>query len=213
MKHFLILTLLLLTSVFAKAQNGGQFFENNVIRVHYLGYDSGTHTFKVVNKQNCEVRIRTKADTDAAIDIVVAAGDSFYVNVFRGNPSNVKFRVKAEVSCPDFANPDMGWLELNTAGFILPLDETEYQYIREKQYMKVQLQNSRYLNIETNNSKHYNLTVQVITLTGARLFYSKSRLHKNANIDLGYRHSGFMLIRVTIEDGVQHIFNIKVIQQ
>lgn len=123
MKQFLILTVLLLTSFFATAQNGGQFYQNNVIRVEYLSYSAGTHTFKIVNKQTCEVRIRTKADTDAAVDINVAAGDSFYVNVFRGNPGNVKFRVKAETSCPSFVNPDMGWLELNTAGFTLNLVE------------------------------------------------------------------------------------------
>lgn len=212
MKHFLILTLILLTSLFTKAQNGGQFYENNVIRIHYLRYDSGTHTFKVVNKQNCEVRIRTKADTDAAIDFIVAAGDSFYVDVFRGNPSNVKFRVKAEVSCPNFQNPDMGWLELNTSGFILPLDETQYEYAREKRNMHVTLQNNRWLQIETNNNKYYNLTVEVVTLMGVRLFYLRTKLHKNSSIDLGYKHSGLMLIRIMIENGVQHAFNIKTIQ-
>jgi hypothetical protein len=213
MKNFLILPILTLLNLFAKAQNGGQFYQNKVIRLGYLGYAAGTHTFKVVNKQNCQVTIRTKADNDAAIDIVVPANDSSYVNVFRGTPGNVKFRVKAETSCPNFTNPDMGWLELNTSNFTLPLDETRYEYEREKRDMSVILQQGRWLQIETNNSKHYDLTVDVFNLNGVRLFYSRSKLYKSTKIDFGYRQSGLILVKVVIEDGVQHIFSIKTIQQ
>jgi len=213
MKKFLILPILTLLSLLSRAQNGGQFYQNNVIRLEYLGYAAGTHTFKVVNKQNCQVTIRTKADTDAAIDIVVPANDFFYANVFRVNPGNVKFRVKAETSCPNFANSDMGWLELNTSNFTLPLDETQYEYEREKRDMSVTLQQGRWLQIETNNNKYYNLTVELVNLSGVRLFYSRTKLHKTSKIDFGYRQSGLILIKVVIEDGVQHIFNIKTIQQ
>lgn len=110
-------------SLFGYSQNGGQFFENNVIKIFYLGYSSGEHMFRVCNKQSCEARIRTKADQDPAIDIQVKPDSCVIVNVFRSNPINVKFRVKAETSCPSFTNPDMGWLELNTADFVLRLVE------------------------------------------------------------------------------------------
>jgi hypothetical protein len=123
MKKFLFLLLLLIFALLGYSQNGGQFFENNVIKVFYLGYSSGTHTFRVCNKQNCEARIRTKADQDSAIDIQVAADSCVIVSVNRPNPANIKFRAKAEVSCPSFTNPDMGWLELNTSDFVLNLVE------------------------------------------------------------------------------------------
>ena len=123
MKRFLIFTILSLLSLFGYSQNGGQFFENNVIKVFYLGYSFGEHTFRVCNKQNCEARIRTKADQDPAVDIQVLSNSCLIVNVPRPNPGNIKFRAKAETSCPSFTNPDMGWLELNTSDFLLNLVE------------------------------------------------------------------------------------------
>ena len=123
MKRFLIFTLLSLLSLFGYSQNGGQFFENNVIKVFYLGYSFGEHTFRVCNKQSCEARIRTKADQDPAVDIQVIPDSCAIVSVPRPNPTNIKFRAKAETSCPSFTNPDMGWLELNTSNFALNLVE------------------------------------------------------------------------------------------
>lgn len=123
MKRFLIFTLLSLLSLFGYSQNGGQFFENNVIKVFYLGYSNGLHTFRVCNKQNCEARIRTKADQDPAVDIQVKADSCVIVSAPRPTPANIKFRAKAETSCPSFTNPDMGWLELNTSNFALNLVE------------------------------------------------------------------------------------------
>lgn len=123
MKKFLFLLLLLLFNLLGYSQNGGQFFENNVIKIFYLGYSFGEHTFRVCNKQSCEARIRTKADQDPAVDIQVLPDSCVIVSISRPNPANIKFRAKAEISCPSFTNPDMGWLELNTADFVLNLLE------------------------------------------------------------------------------------------
>jgi hypothetical protein len=123
MKQFLIFTLLCLLSFFGYSQNGGQFPENNVIKVEYLGYFNGSHTARVCNKQNCEARIRTKADQDPAVDITVPANGCVIVTVARPTLTAVLFRAKAETSCPSFTNPDMGWLETTFINGILNLVE------------------------------------------------------------------------------------------
>ena len=98
MKKFLIFTLLCLLSFFGYSQNGGQFPENNVIRVEYLGYFNGNHTARVCNKQTCEARIRTKADQDPAVDVIVPANGCVIVTVSRPTSASVLFRAKAETS-------------------------------------------------------------------------------------------------------------------
>jgi hypothetical protein len=123
MKQFLIFTLLCLLSFFGYSQNGGQFPENNVIKVEYLGYFNGDHTARVCNKQSCEARIRTKADRDPAVDIIVPANGCIVVTVARPTSAAVLFRAKAETSCPSFTNPDMGWLETNFINSVLNLVE------------------------------------------------------------------------------------------
>jgi hypothetical protein len=123
MKQFLIFTLLCLLSFFGYSQNGGQFPENNVIKVEYLGYFNGNHTARVCNKQNCEARIRTKADQDPAVDIIVPANGCVVVTIARPTSAAVLFRAKAETSCPSFTNPDMGWLETTFTNVVLNLVE------------------------------------------------------------------------------------------
>jgi len=123
MKQFLIFTLLCLLSFFGYSQNGGQFPENNVIKVEYLGYFNGNHTARVCNKQDCEARIRTKADRDPAVDIIVPANGCVIVTIARPTSAAVLFRAKAETSCPSFTNPDMGWLETTFTNVVLNLVE------------------------------------------------------------------------------------------
>jgi hypothetical protein len=203
MKNILILILSLLFSLNIFAQNGGQFFENNVIRLGYVGYSSGTHTFKIVNKQNCEVTIRTKADNDAAIDVIVSNGDSVYVNVFRGNPANIKFRVKAETSCPNFTNPDMGWLELNTSIFTLNLVESNnITIIRGPDKLNLLLNNGI---LKTSfGSRSYSQEIKIYTILGNIIFCDLIFVKRFNQTDLNYYlKSGLNIIEVTIVSGVR----------
>lgn len=212
MKKFLISTLILMTSLFAKSQNGGQNFENKVIRISYIGYDSGVHLFKVCNKQNCEARIRTKADQDPAVDVLVPANDCITVHVLRSTPTPILFRVKAETSCPSFTNPDMGWLEINTGLIALSLDETKYEHTRERRNMSVTLDQNRYLKVETGNDLTYDLKVEIISMNGTQMFYHKSKLHKSTNIDIGYSVRGFMIVRVLVQNTIPHVFTLKIVK-
>lgn len=123
MKTHLITFLLLLTSTLSFSQNGGQFRENNVASIRLIAYSDGNYIFTVKNKQNCVAIIRTKVDTDPAVDYTVNPNDSVWVYIPRPPLTQIKFRAKAETSCPGFTNPDMGFLEIIDALGVLSLNE------------------------------------------------------------------------------------------
>jgi hypothetical protein len=196
MKKLFVLILTLL-SYFANAQNGGQFFENNVIRVNYLGYSNGQHTFIVCNKQDCEARIRTKADQDPAIDIIIKALSCETVYVARPTNINILFRAKAETAC--ITRPDMGWLEINTALLVLPLIESNYVVVnRGPNKLEISTKNGIFKSSFTNTI--YTQTIRVFSLSGKKLYENKVIVEKICQIDLNnYLESGINLIEVVIE--------------
>jgi len=181
MKTF-ITALLMLFSLMAGAQNGGQFYENNVIRVEYVGYLNGNHTFKVHNKQNCEARIRTKADQDPAIDVQVPPNSHVLVSVARPTPASILFRAKAETFC--ISNPDMGWLEINTALVPLSLNEkAEEKIVEQNKGIRI-FYNAGYLKVATNNNLSYIQTVEVFDMSGFKRYYKSFLMSKNSMLYL-----------------------------
>jgi len=125
MKSFLISTLLCLFTLLGHSQNGGQYFENNVIKVEYLGYQGGSHLVRVCNKQTCKARIRTKVDQDPAVDIQVPANSCLVLSINKPSTLPIVFRAKAETAC--IRNPDMGWLELELPLEALPIKFKSFQ--------------------------------------------------------------------------------------
>lgn len=212
MKKFLFLVLFLLFSLFGYSQNGGQFFENNVIKIFYLGYSNDLHTFKVCNKQNCEAKIRTKADQDPAIDVQVKPDSCVIVSVFRLNPTNLKFRVKAETSCPSFTNPDMGWLELNTADFVLRLVEgNNITVVRGSNKLELSINQGV---LKTNYGiLNYIQNVRVYTILGD-VKYDQLTFVKKSNItDLNiYFKIGINIVEVIIVTNIPERFIFKYIK-
>lgn len=212
MKKFLFLILFLLFSLFGYSQNGGQFFENNVIKIFYLGYSNGLHTFRVCNKQSCEARIRTKADQDPAIDVQVKPDSCVIVSVSRSNPANVKFRVKAETSCPSFTNPDMGWLELNTADFVLHLVEgNNIRVFRGPNKLELSINQGI---LKTNYGiLNYIQNVRVYTILGD-LKYDQLTFAKKSNVtDLNiYFKIGINIVEVIIVTNIPERFIFKYIK-
>lgn len=189
--------ILLIISLLSNAQNGGQFFENNVIRVNYLGYSSGLHSFTVCNKQDCEARIRTKADQDAAIDIIVRALSCETVYVARPTNINILFRAKAETAC--ITRPDMGWLEINTALLTLPLIESNYIVVnRGPNKLEISIKNGMFKSSFSNTT--YTQTLKVFSLSGKKLYNKKTIVEKTYQIDLNpYLETGINLIEVVVE--------------
>lgn len=197
MKKIITILLLLLICLICVGQNGGQFFENNVIRVNYLGYSNAQHTFIVCNKQDCEARIRTKADQDPAIDIIVKALSCETVYVARPTSINILFRAKAETAC--ITRPDMGWLELNTALVTLSLIESNYVLInRGPNKLEISIINGVFKSSFSNTT--YTQTLRVYSLSGKKLYENKVIVEKIYQIDLNrYLESGINLIEVIIE--------------
>ncbi len=200
MKRFLIFTLLSLLSLFGYSQNGGQFFENNVIKVFYLGYSNGLHTFRVCNKQSCEARIRTKADQDPAVDIQVLPDSCVIVSVSRPTPASVKFRAKAETSCPSFTNPDMGWLELNTADFVLHLVEGNNIVVIRGPY-KLDISINGGILKSSYGSVNYIEHIRVYSILGEVKYNEVTFARRSNTTDLNnYLKAGLNIVEVIIVD-------------
>jgi hypothetical protein len=200
MKQFLIFTLLCLLSFFGYSQNGGQFPENNVIRVEYLGYFNGNHTARVCNKQTCEARIRTKADQDPAVDIIVPPNSCVIVTVTRPTSAAVLFRSKAETSCPSFTNPDMGWLEVDFIFGVLNLSENNIiRIVRGPSTYNVSLLGGVLKSDFGQFSERQ--TVIIYDNLGRQLFYHRDFVNKKYQIDLNrFFLNGVNFVRVFIEN-------------
>ncbi len=202
MKTVITTLLLMLIYTASLAQNGGQFFENNVIKIFYLGYSFGEHTFRVCNKQNCEARIRTKADQDPAIDIQVRPDSCVIVSVFRSNPANIKFRVKAETSCPSFTNPDMGWLELNTSNFALNLVEGNSILVVRGPY-KLDLSINGGIVKTSYGSLNYIEHIRVYSILGEVKYNEVTFARRSNTTNLNnYLKTGLNIIEVVIVDNI-----------
>ncbi len=201
MKKVIVTLLTLLTiNLTTKSQNGGQHFENNVIKVLYKGYFNGEHVAEICNKQNCEARIRTKADQDPAIDIQVPANGCVVIKVTRPTATTVLFRAKAETSCPNFTNPDMGWLEVNFISPVLNLVQGNYVRIPfGNNIYEVKLVGT-ILKSDFGNSVNVQ-RVEVYNMTGRNLFNQKIRISSRHEIDLrSYLTIGINFIVITIDD-------------
>ena len=103
----LIFTLLMIISISAVSQNGGQYFENNVARIYFVSKTSTTATFRVISKQNCTAKY--KVDYGPVVEISLAAFDSMEFSV---PVSTAVFKTKAEASTACTNQPDLGWVEI-----------------------------------------------------------------------------------------------------
>lgn len=209
MKKLLIILLLLLFSIIGYSQNGGQFFENNVIIVKVIGYSNGEYIFSVINKQACAARIRTKTDQDPAVDVVVGAGDSVWITVPRPQGVEILFRAKAETFC--ISNPDMGWLEIKITLTVLSLLENKnIPLFRENDIYKISLKNN------VLKSEFLTPTYQIILMydiLGNKLLYQKNYVRKYYEINLSpYLKPGINFIKVIIENNNYSNILFKVIK-
>jgi hypothetical protein len=208
MKKFLILTLLLLSSFFGFSQNGGQFFENNVIRLTVIGYSNGQYIFSVFNKQTCTATIRTKADTDQAVDYNIPPGDSILIFTTRPSLTQIKFRAKAETAC--VSNPDMGWLEIvTTLGTLNLVENNHITIVRGPNTYFVSLVGGV---LKSNfGSLSENQHIVIYNISGLILYQRKSFVKKTDQIDLNFcLRPGLNFVRVFIDNKFRDNFTFKV---
>lgn len=209
MKKILTILILLLFSILGYSQNGGQHFENNVIIIKLIGYSNGEYIFSVINKQTCTARIRTKVDRDPAVDVTINAGDSVWINVPRQQGGEILFRAKAETFC--VSNPDMGWLEIKLNLTVLSLLQTPDIIITNYNLInQVSLINSVLVSKFTVPHTQF---IYVYDVIGNKLFYQKSYIHKQSEINLfPYLKNGINFIKVIIENKIYNTYLFKVVK-
>ncbi len=210
MKRILILFLLFLVSKTTFSQNGGQFYENNVIYVRLIGYVNNNYIFTVKNKQSCTATIRTKIDNDPAVDYVVNSNDSIWVYIPRPPFTEVKFRSKAETAC--ISNPDMGWLEVTTSLGVLSLNENNIIIpIRTPNTYKISLFGGILKSDFGNLSDKQ--TVIIYDGMGRTLFTQRILVVKKHEINLNnFLTTGLNFISVHIENKTYDHYFFKVIR-
>ena len=205
-----IALLLSLLSLAATAQNGGQYFENNVIKIQYLGFVDGAHIFKICNKQSCTARIRTRVDQDPVTDIQVAANDCVQASVIKPIGPNLLFRAKSETSC--ISNPDMGWLEINTALVTLPLIESNSVIVvRGPNEFRASVSNGVYRSSYTN--RDYLERITVYNIIGQVKYKTTTLVKRRKTINLDkYLQTGLNFIDILIETNKPEHITIKYIK-
>lgn len=124
MKRLLTILAFMATALICNSQNGGQFLENNVVKVGFIEYTTGNFHFRVISKQPCTAFYRANfLNTDTVISI--GPLDSIDFNI--GSFSALKFKAKAEQNTTCINQPDMGWVEVQGVLSALPVKFTSFK--------------------------------------------------------------------------------------
>lgn len=101
MKHLILSllgTILIMTSM---AQNGGQYPENNSVKLEWIGT-----SVKVTHKQGCDGQVRLNYAT-SNVDVAIPANSSI---IFMPPVGTATIKAKALTNC---GSTDFGWVELS----------------------------------------------------------------------------------------------------
>jgi len=115
----LLLFVMLLLSLFGYSQNGGQLNENNVLRIEYVGYNAGSHIFKIINKVNCDLGVKIDKVGGTSSQIMTSLQETIILITAPQTPQ-VTLKVKRESGANCKQNPDNGWVELQST-VVLPI--------------------------------------------------------------------------------------------
>lgn len=108
-----------LSSVFGYSQNGGQFNENNVLKVDYVGYNNGNHIFKIINKINCVLGVKIDKNGITSSQTMMGLQETVIVVTAPQTPQ-INIKAKRETGAQCQQNPDNGWVELQSS-IVLPI--------------------------------------------------------------------------------------------
>src|ERR1044072_1151851 len=96
---------LLSTIVFnSMRQNGGQYPENNSVKLEYMGGGK----IKITNKQSCESIVHVN-DSKTGANLLIAGNGSYTYQLTNDLTANVRFKAKNTTNC---GNSDYGQVEL-----------------------------------------------------------------------------------------------------
>ncbi len=114
-----LLSLMLMCSVFCYSQNGGQFNENNVLKVDYVGYSNSNHIFKIINKVDCVLGVKIDKNGTTSSQTMVGLQETLILVTAPQTPQ-INIKVKRETGAACKQNPDNGWVELQSS-VVLPI--------------------------------------------------------------------------------------------
>lgn len=202
MKHILTIILsffyLLSYSQNNGQPNGGQWPENNALKIEYLGYSNGIHIVKLNNKQTCDVNVKTKVLGKNDNIVQILALSYININIFEDPGVEVTFKAKTETACTQ--ETDMGWVENKLPGGTLNLIENNnVSIIRNGNKLELSL-NSGVLNTNYGNMNFFQ-HIKIYNLSGITIFNNSSYIKKSNQINLNnYLQKGINLIEVIIDN-------------
>jgi hypothetical protein len=123
-----LFSLLLMVSVSAYSQNGGQYPENNNIKLVYQGKVGSSYATKIVNKKDCPVTVKVEYN-NVFNDITMPANGSHSFDMGPVILDGVRAKT-IQVNC---GAPDNGWIESSLTA--MPLKFTRVWFERD-QYNK-----------------------------------------------------------------------------
>lgn len=125
MKKVLLL-LLLLFSLVGYSQNLGIVNENNVLKISYISYVNGTHSYVLKNKLNCQVLTKLDKNNNFAEHLLEPLEE---LQISIPGTSSVNFKAKKENGGECINAPDAGWVELPSP-VVLPITINQITAIR-----------------------------------------------------------------------------------
>jgi len=139
------------------AQNGGQYPENNSLKLEYLGGGK----IKITNKQSCESIVAVNdSKTEANITI---PGNSSYIYLLPSSLiSNIRFKAKNTTNC---GSSDYGYVELFLASLPLKFISFTTTHISNTEFLVNfevgEIQNVKQFNIQasTNGINYRTVTI------------------------------------------------------
>lgn len=139
--RILIFALLIGINVSSMAQNGGQYPENNSVKLEWVGT-----SVKVTNKQSCESVIRvTYAQSDVNLTIL---GNSSIL--FMPPAAVATIKAKNTTNC---GNSDFGLVELTLTAMPVKLVSFDFEPLGNKEVMVT------FKTAETSHIKQYNILI------------------------------------------------------
>lgn len=209
--RFLFLIWFILISFLSNAQNGGQFAQNDVISVSYLGYENNIYLFKITNKLDCDVEVRYRFEQTPSVDTTILANSSVHISIpYRSLPS-ISFTVKPvpqTVCILGGSQIDMGLLELDVSA-TLDLQPSGFTTnVRNTSNISVYIERG-VLKTDVGN----NIFPQVVTIydvNGRVLFKDRRVVNKQSQIPINNHFtSGQNFIIVHIENKLKDVFLLK----
>lgn len=202
----------LLITLFSKAQNGGQFAQNDVIIVAYLGFENNTYVFKITNKLDCNVDVRYRFEQLASVDTTISSLSSIYTPITSVALSSFSFTVKPipqTVCILGGSKIDMGLLEIKFSPILLfqPSDFIRISPVKEN--VSVQLHGNILKTNIGNNIFPQHTTIY--TLDGRILFKDTRIVNKQSTILLNKelcKGQNFILVR--IENKSNDVFLLRI---